>query len=295
MKLHVINSGNFKLDGGAMFGVVPKTLWSKTNPSDENNYCNWSTRCLLIEDGNRLILIDNGMGDKQDVKYFSHFYLNGNDSLHKSLATAGFSADDVTDMVLTHLHFDHCGGSIQYNKNKTGYETTFKNATYWSHEEHWEWATKPNAREKASFLVENILPIQKSGQLKWITGTTDLSKGGNEYINNDLLGENISILLTRGHTDAMMIPHVNYKGKTIAYMADLLPSVGHIPLPYIASYDTRPLITLSEKEKFLNLAADKEFILFLEHDSINECCTVQYTERGVRLKETFKLKEYFGG
>ena len=295
MKLHVINSGNFKLDGGAMFGVVPKTLWSKTNSADENNYCNWSTRCLLIEDGNRLILIDNGMGDKQDAKYFSHFYLNGNDALHKSLKTAGFSADDVTDMVLSHLHFDHCGGSIQYNKNKTGYETTFKNATYWSHTDHWEWATKPNAREKASFLKENIIPIQESGQLNWITGTTDLTQGGNEYINNNLLGENISILISRGHTDAMMIPHIKYKGKTIVFMADLLPSVGHIPLPYIASYDTRPLITLTEKEKFLNLAANEGFVLFLEHDSVNECCTVQQTERGVRLKETFKLKEYFGG
>ncbi len=294
MKLHVINSGNFKLDGGAMFGVVPKTLWSKTNSADENNYCNWSTRCLLIEDGNRLILIDNGMGDKQDAKYFSHFYLNGNYSLKKSLASAGFSTNDITDMVLTHLHFDHCGGSIQYNKNQSGYETTFKNATYWSHSEHWEWAIKPNAREKASFLKENILPIQESGQLKWITGIPDFSKNGNEYINNNLLGENISILVCRGHTDAMMIPHVKYKGKTIVFMADLMPSVGHIPLPYIPSYDTRPLITLSEKDVFLNLAADQEFILFLEHDSVNECCTVQHTERGVRLKETFKLNEYFG-
>lgn len=294
MKLHVINSGNFKLDGGAMFGVVPKVLWSKTNPADEANYCNWSTRCLLIEDGNRLILIDNGMGNKQDAKYFSHFYLNGNDSLEKSLKTAGFSTDDVTDMVLSHLHFDHCGGSIQYNKDKTGYETTFKNATYWSHREHWEWATKPNPREKPSFLQENILPIQESGQLKWIEGTIDKSKGGNEYIQNNLLGDNISILLTRGHTDAMMIPHIKYKGKTIAFMADLIPSVGHISLPYIASYDTRPLLTLSEKERFLQLAAEEDFILFFEHDSVNECCTVQQTEKGVRLKEVFTLNDYFG-
>jgi glyoxylase-like metal-dependent hydrolase (beta-lactamase superfamily II) len=294
MKLHVINSGNFKLDGGAMFGVVPKTLWSKTNPADDANYCNWSTRCLLIEDGNRLILIDNGMGTKQDAKYFSHFYLNGNDSLEKSLKTAGFNTDDVTDMVLTHLHFDHCGGSIQTKKDNSGYETTFKNATYWSHKEHWEWATKPNSREKASFLKENILPIQESGQLKWIDGKTDLSKGENEYIVNNDLGDNISILLTRGHTDAMMIPHVKYKGKTIAFMADLIPSVGHLPLPYIASYDTRPLLSLSEKERFLNLAANEEFILFFEHDSVNECCTVQRTEKGVRLKETFRLEEYFG-
>ncbi len=293
MELHVINSGNFKLDGGAMFGVVPKTLWSKTNPADAANYCNWSTRCLLIEDGNRLILVDNGMGNKQDAKYFSHFFLYGNDSLEKSLKTAGFSTDDVTDMVLTHLHFDHCGGSIKFNKDNTGFETTFKNATYWSQAEHWEWATKPNPREKPSFLKENILPIQESGQLKWIAGKTDFSKGGNEYINNNLLGDNIAIMLSRGHTDAMMIPQIKYKGKTIAFMADLLPSVGHISLPYIASYDTRPLLTLSEKEKFLNLAADEDFILFFEHDSVNECCTVQHTEKGVRLKETFALNEYF--
>jgi glyoxylase-like metal-dependent hydrolase (beta-lactamase superfamily II) len=294
MKLHVINSGNFKLDGGAMFGVVPKTLWSKTNPADEANYCNWSTRCLLIEDGNRLILIDNGMGNKQDEKYFSHFFLYGNDSLEKSLKTAGFSTDDVTDMVLSHLHFDHCGGSIQFNKDKTGYETTFKNAKYWSHREHWEWATKPNPREKPSFLKENILPIQESGQLNWIEGENVFTNGGNEYIKNNLLGENISIMISRGHTDAMMIPHVKYKGKTVAFMADLIPSVGHIPLPYIPSYDTRPLITLSEKEKFLNLAADNEYILFFEHDSVNECCTVKHTDKGVRLKEIFSLNEYFG-
>ncbi len=294
MKLHVINSGNFKLDGGAMFGVVPKTLWSKTNPADAANYCNWSTRCLLIEDGNRLILIDNGMGNKQDAKYFSHFFLNGTDSMEKSLQTAGFSTDDVTDMFLTHLHFDHCGGSIKINKDNSGYETTFKNATYWSHAEHWEWAIKPNPREKPSFLKENILPIQESGQLKWIEGASDFTKGENEYISSKQLGENMSFLLSRGHTDAMMIPHVKYKGKTIAFMADLMPSVGHISLPYIPSYDTRPLITLSEKEKFLNLAADEEFVLFLEHDSVNECCTVQHTDKGVRLKETFALNEYFG-
>jgi glyoxylase-like metal-dependent hydrolase (beta-lactamase superfamily II) len=289
MKLHVINCGDFKLDGGAMFGVVPKTLWSKTNPADELNYCNWSTRCLLIEDGNRLILIDNGMGNKQDEKYFSHFYLHGSYSLESSLKQAGFCTDDVTDMILSHLHFDHCGGSIQFNSDRTKYETTFKNASYWSHPEHWEWATKPNAREKASFLKENILPIQESGQLKWMEGTADITKKGNEYLNNNLLGDSISIMLTRGHTDAMTIPHIKYKGKTVVFMADLIPSVGHIPLPYIASYDTRPLLTLSEKEKFLNTAADEEFILFFEHDSVNECCTVQQTERGIRVKETFKL------
>ncbi|MCK6650196.1 MAG: MBL fold metallo-hydrolase [Bacteroidia bacterium] len=282
MKLHVINTGNFKLDGGAMFGVVPKTLWSKTNPADENNMCNWSMRCLLIEDGNRLILVDNGIGDKQDAKFFSHYYLNGNDSLELSLKQAGFSTDDVTDMFLTHLHFDHCGGSIRYNNSRSGFETVFKNATYWSNAEHWEWATKPNPREKASFLKENIIPIQESGQLKFIEGESSTQ-----------LGENISISYMRGHTDAMMIPHIQYKGKTVVFMADLLPSTGHIPLPYVMGYDTRPLLTLTEKEKFLKEAADKEYVLFLEHDSVNECCTLQHTEKGIRLKETFKFEEYF--
>lgn len=283
MKLHVINTGNFKLDGGAMFGVVPKTLWSKTNPADANNMCNWAMRCLLIEDGNRLILIDNGIGDKQDAKFFSHYFLNGTDTLGQSLKSAGFSMDDVTDMFLTHLHFDHCGGSIKANKEKTGYETAFKNATYWSNSEHWEWATKPNKREKASFLKENILPIQESGQLKFINGESDTA-----------LGASISIAYMRGHTDAMMIPHIRYKEHTIVFMADLLPSTGHIPLPYVMGYDTRPLLTLTEKEKFLNRAADEKFILFLEHDSVNECCTVEQTEKGVRLKQVHTLKELIG-
>ncbi|MES2285511.1 MAG: MBL fold metallo-hydrolase [Bacteroidota bacterium] len=302
MKLHVINTGNFKLDGGAMFGVVPKMLWNKTNPADENNMCNWTMRCLLIEDGNRLTLIDNGIGDKQDAKFYSHFFLNGNDTLEKSLNLAGFSSDDVTDMFLTHLHFDHCGGSIKFNEDNTALETVFKNATYWSNAEHWEWAVKPNAREKPSFLRENILPIEESGQLKFIENIggegqkkTVQDINGLEYSTSKQLGDNVSIMLTRGHTDAMMIPHIKYKGKTVVYMADLLPSTGHIPLPYVMGYDTRPLLTLSEKEKFMSLAADEEFILFFEHDFVNECCTVQKTEKGIRLKETFTLKEYFGG
>lgn len=283
MKLHVINTGNFKLDGGAMFGVVPKTLWSKTNPADANNLCNWAMRCLLIEDGNRLILIDNGIGNKQDAKFYSHYFLNGTDTLHNSLKTAGFSTDDVTDMFLTHLHFDHCGGSIQLSNDKNGYETVFKNATYWSNAAHWEWATKPNAREKPSFLKENILPIKESGQLKFIEGEDDSS-----------LGPSITISFMHGHTDAMMIPKIKYKEHTIAYMADLLPSTGHIPLPYLMGYDTRPLLTLSEKEKFLTRAADEKFILFLEHDSVNECCTVEQTEKGIRLKQVFALQELTG-
>ncbi|HRG39249.1 MAG TPA: MBL fold metallo-hydrolase [Bacteroidia bacterium] len=280
MKLHSIHTGNFKLDGGAMFGVVPKKLWSKTNPADENNLCNWAMRCLLIEDGKRLILVDNGLGDKQDEKFFSHYALNGEDTLEKSLKKAGFSVDDITDMFLTHLHFDHCGGSIRRNKEKTGYETVFKNATYWSNVEHWEWATKPNAREKASFLTENILPIQESGQLKFVKDENDKP-----------FGDSISISYMRGHTDAMMIPLIRYKEHTIAFMADLLPSVGHIPLPYVMGYDTRPLLTLTEKEKFLKRAADEKLILFLEHDSVNECCTVENTDKGVRLKQTLKFEE----
>ncbi|MES2140712.1 MAG: MBL fold metallo-hydrolase [Bacteroidota bacterium] len=301
MKLHVINTGNFKLDGGAMFGVVPKMLWNKTNPADQNNMCDWTMRCLLIEEGNRLTLIDNGIGNKQDAKFYSHFFLNGDDTLEKSLNLAGFSNDDVTDMFLTHLHFDHCGGGIKFNEDNTALETVFKNATYWSNAEHWEWAVKPNAREKPSFLRENILPMEESGQLKFIENVsaegqkkTLHDNNGLEFYTGKQLGDNVSIMLTRGHTDAMMIPHIKYKGKTVVFMADLLASTGHIPLPYVMGYDTRPLLTLTEKEKFMSLAADEEFILFFEHDFANECCTVQKTEKGIRLKETFTLKEYFG-
>ena len=280
MKLHVLNTGYFKLDGGAMFGVVPKTMWQKTNPADENNMCSWALRSLLIEDGNRLMLIDTGIGDKQSEKFFSHYYLYGNDSLHGNLAKLGFHADDITDVFLTHLHFDHCGGAIEWNNEKTGYRPVFKNATYWSTENHWQWATNPNPREKASFLAENILPIQESGQLKFIERTGDFTQ-------NAL--PNIDVLFVDGHTESMMIPQIKYKDKTIVFMADLLPSVGHIPLPYVMGYDTRPLITLDEKAKFLNTAASKEYVLFLEHDSLNQCCTLQETEKGIRLKETFSF------
>jgi glyoxylase-like metal-dependent hydrolase (beta-lactamase superfamily II) len=259
-------------------------MWSKTNPADDNNMCNWSMRCLLIEDGNRLMLIDAGIGDKQSEKFFSHYYLHGTDSLSGNLNTLGFSKDDITDVFLTHLHFDHCGGAIQWNKDRTGFEPVFKNAQFWSTENHWQWATEPNAREKASFLSENILPIQESGQLNFIART------GN-YTENAF--SNMDVLFVDGHTESMMIPHIRYQGKTIVFMADLLPSVGHIPLPYVMGYDTRPLITLDEKAKFLNTACDNEFILFLEHDSVNECCTLERTEKGIRLKETMKFSEIF--
>jgi len=284
MKIHPLNTGNFKLDGGAMFGVVPKTIWQKTNPADENNLCNWSMRCMLIEDGNRLILIDAGIGDKQSEKFFSHYYLSGNDSLKGNLKALGFSSDDITDVFLTHLHFDHCGGAIQWNKDRTGFEPVFKNATYWSTENHWQWATVPNPREKASFLSENILPIQESGQLKFIERTGDFTKN---------VFPNFDVFFVDGHTESMMIPHIQYQGKTIVFMADLLPSVGHIPLPYVMGYDTRPLITISEKEKFLNRAVENNYVLFLEHDNVNECCNLQMTEKGIRLNETFSFTEMF--
>jgi glyoxylase-like metal-dependent hydrolase (beta-lactamase superfamily II) len=282
MQIHVLNTGFFKLDGGAMFGVVPKTIWQKTNPSDEFNMCTWAMRSLLIEDGNKLILVDTGIGNKQSDKFFSHYFLHGTDSLDWNLTKLGFSKDDITDVFLTHLHFDHCGGSIEWNESKSGYRPAFKNATFWSTENHWEWATKPNPREKASFLSENILPIQESGQLQFLERTENFTL-------NSL--PNMDVLFVDGHTESMMIPHIKYKGKTIVFMADLLPSVGHIPLPYVMGYDTRPLITISEKEAFLNRAANEEFILFFEHDSVNECCTVQHTEKGVRLKETFGFSE----
>jgi glyoxylase-like metal-dependent hydrolase (beta-lactamase superfamily II) len=276
MKLHVINTGFFKLDGGAMFGVVPKSIWQKTNPADTDNLCSWAMRCLLIEDDGKLILIDNGIGDKQDAKFFSHYYLHGDDTLSKSLRTAGFSEKDITDMFLTHLHFDHCGGGVRYENAKL--ELVFKNALYWSNAEHWLWATKPNPREKASFIKENILPMEQSGNLRFIDqGISPFPQFDIHYVS--------------GHTDKMMIPKIKYKDKVICYVADLLPSVGHIPLPYVMGYDTRPLLTLEEKEKFLNEAADNGYILFLEHDPIHECCTVKRTEKGVRLDQTFLLAE----
>ena len=277
MNLYSINTGFFKLDGGAMFGVVPKSIWNKLNPADENNMCSWALRCLLIEDNNRLILIDNGMGDKQDAKFFGYYFLHGNETLSKSLAKHGFTPDDITDVFLTHLHFDHCGGSIKKEGDKL--IPAFKNATYWSNKRHWKWASTPNEREKASFLKENFLPIQESGQLKFIES------------NWDELPAYITIRHAYGHTDDMMLPQIDYKGKTIVYMADLLPSVAHIPLPYVMAYDMFPLTTLNEKKSFLTEAQQKDFILFFEHDPLVECCTLQLTDKGIRQKEIFKLSE----
>jgi glyoxylase-like metal-dependent hydrolase (beta-lactamase superfamily II) len=280
MKIYPIQTGNFKLDGGAMFGVVPKSIWQKTNPADSNNMIDMGMRSLLIEDGNKLILIDTGMGNKQSDKFFGYYYQFGDFSLDTSLASYGFHRDDITDVFLTHLHFDHCGGSIQWNKNQTGYEPAFKNAKFWSNQEHWNWATNPNPREKASFLEENILPIQESGQLNFISENSFQQVG-------------FDVLKMDGHTEKQMLPKVFYQGKTIIFMADLLPTIGHIPVPYVMGYDTRPLLTIKEKEAFLSEAADNEYFLFLEHDAYSEICTVQHTNKGVRLKETHKFKDIF--
>ena len=293
MKLHSIETGFFKLDGGAMFGVVPKSIWNKINPADENNMCNWAMRCLLIEDGDRLILIDNGIGNKQDDKFFKHYYLHGDASLETSLAKAGFSSDDITDVFLTHLHFDHCGGAIRREGDRL--LPAFKNATYWSNPEHWQWATQPNDREKASFLKENILPIRESGQLQFIEhpSVNETDKGNQSLQVSSLLKtkftDTISVRFVNGHTNAMMLPQITYKDETIMYMADLLPSAGHIPIPYVMAYDMFPLTTLQEKKTFLSEAVENNYVLFFEHDPLIECCTVQQTEKGIRPRETFPL------
>lgn len=277
MNLYSVNTGNFKLDGGAMFGVVPKSIWHKLYPADDSNMIPMAMRCLLIEEGNRLVLVDNGIGNKQDAKFFGHYYLHGDDSLDKSLAQYGFHRNDITDVILTHLHFDHCGGSIERDGDKL--LPAFRNAHYWSNERHWKWATQPNAREKASFLKENILPIQESGQLRFIEQS------------QELFPSFVTIRQVFGHTDAMMLPQVNYKGKTILYMADLLPFVAHLPIPYIMAYDMFPLTTLNEKASFLEEAVQNDYILFFEHDNYNECCDLQRTEKGIRAGRTFRLSE----
>ena len=288
MKLYSINAGYFKLDGGAMYGVVPKSMWNKLNPSDENNLCNWALRCLLVEDGNRLILIDNGVGNKQDAKFFGHYHLSGTTAIDEALAVHGFHSSDITDVLLTHLHFDHCGGSI----NRIGDKLlpAFNNAIYWSNQDHWNWATQPNDREKASFLKENILPIQESGQLQFIqTPINDLSTTGK--LGTTAFTNNIAIRFVNGHTNQMMLPQLNYKGRTMVYMADLLPSVSHIPLPYVMAYDMFPYTTLQEKKSFLQEAAAGNYVLYFEHDAFNECCDLQFTEKGVRAGNCFTLNE----
>ena len=283
MKLYSIETGNFKLDGGAMFGVVPKTIWNKTNPADANNLIDIAARCLLIEDGNQLILIDTGMGNKQSEKFYGYYSFWGTHSMDKSLAKYGFHRDDITDVFMTHLHFDHCGGSVQWNKDKTGYEPAFKNAKFWTNENHWQWATKPNVREKASFLSENILPMQESGQLHFI------QRPESDFLEKSELG--FGIFFADGHTEKQMIPHIKYQDKTIVFCADLLATAGHIPIPYVMGYDTRPLLTLSERTKFMNAAADNDYFLFLEHDANNEIITVERTEKGVRLKNRYTCDE----
>ena len=280
MKIYPIETGSFKLDGGAMFGVVPKTIWQKTNPADSRNLIDMSMRCMLIEDGQRLILIDTGLGSKQSDKFFGYYHLFGNFSLESSLAKHGFHRDDITDVFLTHLHFDHCGGVIEWNSQKTLLQPAFKNAKFWSNDNHWKWASEPNPREKASFLKENINPIRESGQLNFIT-------------NNSLDQIGFNVLFMDGHTEKQMLPKLSYQDKTIVFMADLLPTIGHIPLPYVMGYDTRPLLTIKEKAIFLKEAADNNYYLFLEHDAYNEICTVQHTEKGVRLKETHKFTDIF--
>ena len=285
MKLYPIETGNFKLDGGAMFGVVPKVLWNKTNPADSNNRIELAARCLLIEDGKRLILIDSGLGNKQSEKFFSYYSLWGNHTLDKSLEKIGFHRNDVTDVFMTHLHFDHCGGSVQWNKNRTGYEPAFKNARFWTCQQHWDWAMNPNKREKASFLKENLVPMQESGQLSFI------EHSDKPYLKESGLG--FGVLFVDGHTEKQMLPHINYKGKTLVFAADLIPTAGHIPLPYVMGYDMRPMQTLIEKEWFLNKAVQNDYILFFEHDAHNELCSLKQTEKGVRLNEIHSFNEIF--
>jgi|TARA_A100001015_G_scaffold84346_2_gene93668 glyoxylase-like metal-dependent hydrolase (beta-lactamase superfamily II) len=283
LELHSIACGNFKLDGGAMFGVVPKPLWEKTNPADANNRIEMCSRSLLIEDGNRLTLIDTGMGNKQSEKFFGYYDRWGTDTLEKSLAEKGFHKEDITDVFLTHLHFDHCGGAVEKEKNGV-LEPAFKNAVYWSHKDHWQWATVPNAREKASFLPENILPLQESGQLK-------LLEGKDLILTNTPLG--FDIVLVDGHTEKQMLPLVQYKETTLVFAADLIPTVGHLPIPYIMGYDTRPLLSMEEKTQFLNRAVEEDFLLFMEHDPNHELISLQKTEKGVRMNEKYNLKNYF--
>ena len=286
MKLYSIDTGFFKLDGGAMFGVVPKSIWNRLNPADGNNLCTWAMRLLLIEDGKRLILVDTGIGNKQDEKFFSHYYLHGNDTLDSSLARHGFHRNDITDVILTHLHFDHCGGAIERRGETLA--PAFPNAIYWSTPRHWQWATEPNDREKASFLKENILPIQESGQLQFVPYPEADASG---LLRSAPFSDGISLRFVHGHTESMMLPQLQYKDRTIVFMADLLPSAGHLPIPYVMAYDMFPLTTLNEKKSFLTEAAAGNYLLFFEHDPLIECCALTQTEKGVRAGDIIKLSE----
>ena len=283
MNLYPVNAGNFKLDGGAMFGAVPKTIWNKTNPADQNNLIDIAARCLLIEDGKRLILIDSGMGNKQSEKFFSYYSLWGEDTLERSIKKVGFSIDDVTDVFFTHLHFDHCGGAIK--RSGSGFEPVFKNAIYWTNKKHWDWAINPNKREVASFLKENLLPIEETGNLNFIPTT----RGQFSFV--DELG--FEVFYADGHTEKQMLPIISHKGQKIAFAGDLIPTAGHVPLPYVMGYDVRPLTTLKEKDLFLNYAADNNVLLLLEHDSVNEVVSLKRTEKGVRVSQTLKCDEIF--
>jgi glyoxylase-like metal-dependent hydrolase (beta-lactamase superfamily II) len=285
MVLHPIEAGNFKLDGGGMFGVVPKTIWQRTNPADANNLIDIAARCLLIEEGNKLTLIDTGMGHKQSDKFFGYYSPWGPYNLKDSIEKAGFSMDEVTDVFLSHLHFDHVGGAVQWNKDHSGYEMAFKNAHFWTNKNHWKWATEPNAREKASFLKENLQPIKEAGQLRFLKDNTQVVERASDF--------NFEVFYADGHTEKQMLPMIQYQGKTLVFMGDLLPTIGHIPLPYVMGYDTRPLLTLKEKAYFLNLAASQGYYLFLEHDAHHEVITVKQTEKGVRLDQVFTFSELF--
>ncbi len=280
MIIETIHSGNFMLDGGAMFGTVPKSIWQRINPANENNMCNWAMRCLLVEDGDRLILIDTGMGEKQSEKFFGYYYLNGIHSLQKSLNDAGVDFNDITDVVLTHLHFDHCGGAVKWNSMKDGYELTFPKANYWVHPTHWEHAINPNPREKASFLTENMLPIQEMGQLKFIGEDLKISK-------------NISGILAQGHTESMFCPKISIGDKTLVFMADMIPSAGHIRPNYVMGYDIRPLDTMRERAEFLKEAVAMDYTLFFEHDLNLECGKAILTDRGYKLGDAGSLSDFF--